>query len=94
MRRERVALAAALVETALDLQGLGLAPAEPMQLLLGDLYLARAYGLLADDGDPRVQAAFARAIEHVAAAAGAGQRTVVRRVLFETLDRAVGEAAG
>ena len=68
----RVALAAALVETAVDLQELGAGIAGPGQLLLGDLCLARASRLLADAGDQRLQVEFARAVENVAAAAASG----------------------
>lgn len=67
----RVALAAALVETALSLQRLG-KPAPPApDLLRGDLCLARASRLLAETRDHRLQVAFARAIEEQAAAAAA-----------------------
>jgi hypothetical protein len=67
----RVALAAALVEVALDLQRLG-RPAPPApDLLRGDLCLARASRLLADTRDRRLQVSFARAIEEQSAAAAA-----------------------
>jgi hypothetical protein len=67
----RVALAAALVETALGLQRLG-RPAPPApDLLRGDLCLARASRLLADTRDQRLQVSFARAIEEQSAAAAA-----------------------
>jgi hypothetical protein len=70
-RAGKVALAAALVEVALDLQRLG-RPAPPAtDLLRGDLCLARASRLLADTRDQRVQIAFARAIEEQSAAAAA-----------------------
>lgn len=72
-RGGKVALAAALVEVALDLQRLG-RPAPPAtDLLRGDLCLARASRLLADTRDQRLQVAFARAIEEQAAAAAAEQ---------------------
>ena len=45
---------------------------DPPQLLLGDLCLARASRLLAGARDQRLQVAFARAVERVAAAAAAG----------------------
>ena len=65
----RVALAAALVETALGLQRLG-RPAPPApDLLRGDLCLARASRLLADTRDRCLQVSFARAIEELSAAA-------------------------
>jgi hypothetical protein len=64
-----VALAAAMVESAVALQGLGGRPPDPPRLLLGDLCLARASRLLADARDQRLQIGFARAVERVAAAA-------------------------
>jgi hypothetical protein len=77
----RVALAAALVETALGLQRLG-RPAPPApDLLRGDLCLARASRLLADTRDRRLQVSFARAIEEQSAAAAA------ERVLKPTRSR-------
>ncbi len=69
----RVALAAALVETALDLQGLGGRAAEPGPLLLADLCLARASRLLAEAGDQRLQIGFAQTVERAAAAAAAAE---------------------
>jgi len=68
-RDTRVALAAALVETGVTLQGVGSHVARPMELLLGDLCLARASRLLADAGDQALQVAFARVIERMASAA-------------------------
>lgn len=70
--RPQVALAAALVETAIDLQGLGREVAPPGALLIGDLCLARASRLLSDARDQRLQVAFAEAVEEVSAAAAAG----------------------
>jgi hypothetical protein len=67
-----VALAAALVESAAELQRLGVGSPDPPQLLLGDLCLARASRLLAGTRDQRLQVGFARAVERVAAAAAAG----------------------
>ena len=67
-----VALAAALVESAVELQRLGGPAPDPPQLLLGDLCLARASRLLAENGDQRLQVGFARAVERVAAAASGG----------------------
>ena len=69
----RVALAAALVEIALELQQLGGEAPPPPDLLRGDLCLARASRLLADTRDRRLQVAFARAIEDQSAAAAAGR---------------------
>ena len=70
----RVALAAALVESAVGLQRLGGPAPHPPQLLLGDLCLARASRLLAETGDQALQVGFAQAVERVAAAASAGSR--------------------
>jgi hypothetical protein len=67
-----VAMAAAMVETAAELQQLGGLAADPPSLLLGDLCLARASRLLAATGDQRLQVGFARAVERVSAAAAAG----------------------
>jgi hypothetical protein len=67
-----VALAAALVESAVSLQGLGGTAPDPVRLLLGDLCLARASRLLAELGDQRLQVGFARAVERVSAAASGG----------------------
>jgi hypothetical protein len=67
----QVALAAALVEVALDLQRLGRTAPAPPELLRGDLCLARASRLLADTREAGLQVAFARAIEEQSAAAAA-----------------------
>jgi hypothetical protein len=78
----RVALAAALVETGIRLQGVGSHVAAPGQLLLGDLCLARASRLLADIADQRLQIAFARVVERVSSeAAAAGEASDLRRLL-------------
>jgi len=69
--RHRVALAAALIEVALELQRLGRPAAAAPDLLRGDLCLARASRLLADTRDQRLQVSFARAIEERSAAAAA-----------------------
>ncbi len=68
----KLALAAALVEVGIRLQGLGgrAAPAAP--LLMGDLCLARSSRLLAGAGSQAIQVAFARAIEDVSSAAASG----------------------
>ena len=71
--RVPVALAAALVETGLDLQDLGRDVPDPGRLLLADLCLARASRLLSDTGDQELQVGFARAVEDAAAAAAAGR---------------------
>jgi len=79
----RLALAAALIEAGLRLQGLGgrAAPAAP--LLMGDLCLARASRLLADHASQTLQVAFARAIEELSAvAASQGEGRPVRELLI------------
>jgi hypothetical protein len=68
----KLALAAALIEVGLRLQGLGGPAAPPAALLMGDLCLARASRLLADAASQRVQVAFAGAIEEMASAAASG----------------------
>jgi hypothetical protein len=84
----KLALAAALIEAGLRLQGLGghAAPAAP--LLMGDLCLARASRLLADNATQTLQVAFARAIEEMSATAASGLAGLVVRDLlvaaFET----------
>jgi hypothetical protein len=69
----RLALAAALIEVGIRLQGLGGRAAAPPSLLMGDLCLARSSRLLADAAPQSVQVAFARAIEEMSAAAASGQ---------------------
>jgi len=69
----RLALAAALIEVGVRLQGLGGRAAAPPSLLMGDLCLARSSRLLADAAPLSVQVAFARAIEEMSSAAAAGQ---------------------
>lgn len=68
----KLALAAALIEAGVRLQGLGGRAAPPPTLLMGDLCLARASRLLADAAGKAVQVAFARAIEGLSAAAASG----------------------
>ena len=68
----KLALAAALIEVGLRLQGLGGPAAPPAALLTGDLCLARASRLLADAASQRVQVAFAGAIEEMASSAASG----------------------
>jgi hypothetical protein len=69
----KLALAAALIEVGIRLQGLGGRAAPPPTLLMGDLCLARASRLLADAAAQPLQVAFAQAIETLAAAAASGQ---------------------
>lgn len=76
------ALAAAMVESALDLQVLGGQPPGPPHLLLGDLCLARASRLLAETRDQRLQVGFARAVEQVAASAAGGPASAPLRALL------------
>ncbi len=68
-----VALAAALVETAIGVHGLDGDPARPTALLLGDLCLARASVLAANHAPTDVQIGLARAIEESTRRAAAGQ---------------------
>ena len=70
--RPRLALAAALIESGLRLQGLGGHAALAAPLLMGDLCLARASRLLADHASQSLQIAFARAIEQMSANAASG----------------------
>lgn len=70
--RPRLALAAALIESGLRLQGLGDRAAPAAALLMGDLCLARASRLLADYASQTLQVAFARTIEQLAANAASG----------------------
>jgi hypothetical protein len=67
----KLALAAALIEFGLRLQGLGGRAAPPTTLLVGDLCLARGSRILADHASLAVQVAFARAIESLSSAAAA-----------------------
>jgi hypothetical protein len=71
----KLALAAALIEVGIRLQGLGGRAAPATTLLMGDLCLARASRLLADNATQAVQVAFAKAIEGVSAAAASGKPT-------------------
>lgn len=70
---EPVALAAALVETAVLEQRLGGPPADAPALLVADLCLARASRLLAYNASTAVQVAFARVVEAAASAAAEGR---------------------
>ncbi len=81
--QQRLALAAALIEVGVRLQGLGGRAAPPTTLLMGDLCLARGSRLLADSAPLAVQVAFARAIELVSAAAASEQPAPATRVLLQ-----------
>jgi hypothetical protein len=78
----KLALAAALVETGIRLQGLGGRAAAPPSLLMGDLCLARSSRLLADAATQAVQIAFARAIEAMSTAAASGVAAPAARELL------------
>jgi hypothetical protein len=78
----RLALAAALVEVGISLQGLGGQAAAPPTLLMGDLCLARSSRLLADAAPQSVQVAFARAIEEMSSAAASGRSVPQTRELL------------
>jgi hypothetical protein len=67
--RQRLALAAALVEVGIRLQGLGGPAAPAPALLMGDLCLARSSRILTDSASRAVQVAFARAVEQLSSAA-------------------------
>jgi hypothetical protein len=74
----RLALAAALIEIGLRLQGLGGRAAAAPSLLMGDLCLARSSRLLAGNAPQNVQIAFARAIESLSAAAASESAPAMR----------------
>ena len=78
----RLALAAALIEVGVRLQGLGGRAAPATTLLMGDLCLARGSRLLADHAPLAVQLAFARAIESVSSAAASEQPAPATRLLL------------
>jgi hypothetical protein len=78
----KLALAAALVEIGIRLQGLGGRAAAPPTLLMGDLCLARSSRLLADAATQAVQVAFAQAIEEMSAAAASGAAAPITRELL------------
>jgi hypothetical protein len=80
--RPKLALAAALVEIGIRLQGLGERAAAPPTLLMGDLCLARSSRLLASAAPQSVQVAFALAIEEMSAAAASGPGAPAARVLL------------
>ena len=84
--QQKLALAAALVEVGVRLQGLGGLAAPPPTLLLGDLCLARSSRLLADAAPQRVQVSFASAIEVLSSAAAAGEAApAAREMLLQAL---------
>ena len=78
----KLALAAALVEMGVRLQGLGGRAAPPATLLMGDLCLARSSRLLADAAPQGLQIAFASAIELMSSAAAARQDPPSARALL------------
>lgn len=83
----KVALAAALIEVGIRLQGLGGVAAAPAALLMGDLCLARASRLLADAAPQEIQVAFAGAIEEMASSAAAGSSArPVRELLLQAIE--------
>ena len=85
--RQKLALAAALVEVGVRLQGLGGRAAPPPTLLMGDLCLARSSRLLADEAPQRVQVAFASAIEVMSSAAASGDAAPsAREMLLQALE--------
>jgi hypothetical protein len=84
-RDTRVALAAALVETGVTLQGVGSHVAAPGELLLGDLCLARASRLLADVADQGLQVGFARVVERITTEAAAGREVADVRQLLRSV---------
>jgi hypothetical protein len=71
----KLALAAALIEVGVRLQGLGGHAAPAPTLLMGDLCLARASRLLADAAPQKLQVAFARVIEQMSSSAASGRAT-------------------
>lgn len=78
----KLALAAALIEVGIRLQGLGGPAAPAPTLLMGDLCLARASRLLADTASQPVQVAFASAVAELSSAAASGQSALPARELL------------
>jgi hypothetical protein len=78
----KLALAAALIEVGLRLQGLGGRAAPATTLLMGDLCLARGSRLLADHAPLAAQVAFARAIELLSSKAASGEPAPSARQLL------------
>jgi hypothetical protein len=84
--RPKLALAAALVEVGVRLQGLGGTAAPPAALLIGDLCLARSSRILTDSATQPIQIAFARAVETLSgAAASNSEAPAVRGLLVRAL---------
>jgi hypothetical protein len=79
----KLALAAALIEIGIRLQGLGGRAAPPTVLLMGDLCLARGSRLLADNASLDMQVAFAKAIQAMSSAAAAEQSVPATRQLLQ-----------
>jgi hypothetical protein len=85
--QQKLALAAALVEVGIRLQGLGGLAAPPPTLLMGDLCLARSSRLLADAAPQQVQVGFASAIEVLSSAAASGEASpAAREMLLQALE--------
>ena len=84
----KLALAAALIEVGVRLQGLGGRAAPAPTLLMGDLCLARSSRLLADVAPQSVQVAFAGAIETMSSAAASGDEMPPTRELLRKAFRA------
>ena len=85
--RPKLALAAALVEIGVGLQGLGGPAAPAAELLMGDLCLARSSRILTDSATQATQVAFARAVEELA---GSAASDVEAPGVRELLTRALG----
>jgi hypothetical protein len=82
----KLALAAALVEVGVRLQGLGGPAAPAAALLMGDLCLARSSRILTDSASQPIQIAFARAVEELSgAAASDSEMPAVRGLLIRAL---------
>jgi len=82
----KLALAAALVEVGVRLQGLGGTAAPPAALLMGDLCLARSSRILTDSASQPIQIAFARAVEELSGAAASNREApAVRGLLVRAL---------
>ena len=82
----KLALAAALVEVGVRLQGLGGTAAPPAALLMGDLCLARSSRILTDSASQPIQIAFARAVEELSGAAASDtEMPAVRGLLIRAL---------